>query len=228
MWNLEKWYWWSYLQSRNRDTDVENTCMKTKGGRGSGINYIGTHTHTHIYGCAQLLQSCLTLCDLMYWSPPGSSVHGILQSRILKWIAMPFSRGSLRPRDWIWATGGKKKNIYIYIHTQPERRKWLSTLVFLLGNPMDRGNCWLQRTGGLQSMGLQKVRHDWPSSSSLLLCIKWITSECLLDSLGNSALWADLNGREIRQWGASVYVHLSHCAVRQELTQSCGATVLQQ
>ena len=31
MWNLEKWYKWSYLQSRNRDTDVENKCMDTKG-----------------------------------------------------------------------------------------------------------------------------------------------------------------------------------------------------
>ena len=34
--------------------------------------------------CAKLLQSCLTLCDLMYCNPPGSSVHGILQVRILE------------------------------------------------------------------------------------------------------------------------------------------------
>ena len=39
------------------------------------------------------LQSCLTLCDPMDWSPPGSSVHGILQARILEWVAIPFSRG---------------------------------------------------------------------------------------------------------------------------------------
>ena len=51
---------------------------------------------------AQLLQSCPTLCDLMDCSPPGSSVHGILQARILEWVAMPSSRGSSRPRDWIW------------------------------------------------------------------------------------------------------------------------------
>ena len=38
--------------------------------------------------------SCPTLCDPMNHSPPGSSVHGILQARILDWIAMPFSRGS--------------------------------------------------------------------------------------------------------------------------------------
>ena len=40
------------------------------------------------------LQSCLTLCDPTDCSPPGSSVHGILQARILEWGAMPFSRGS--------------------------------------------------------------------------------------------------------------------------------------
>ena len=44
-------------------------------------------------------QSCLCLCDPMDYSPPGSSVHGILQARILEWIAISFSRGSSRLRD---------------------------------------------------------------------------------------------------------------------------------
>ena len=44
-------------------------------------------------------QSCLILCDFMDCSPPGSSVHGILQARILEWVAMPFSRVSSQPRD---------------------------------------------------------------------------------------------------------------------------------
>ena len=44
-------------------------------------------------------QSCLTLGDPMDCNPPGSSVHGILQARILEWVAMPFARGSFRPRD---------------------------------------------------------------------------------------------------------------------------------
>ena len=43
---------------------------------------------------AQPLQSCPTLCDPMDCSPPGSSVHGILQERILEWVTMPFSWGS--------------------------------------------------------------------------------------------------------------------------------------
>ena len=48
---------------------------------------------------AQLLQSCLTLCDPMDCSPPDSSVHGILQTTILEWVAIPSSRGSSQPRD---------------------------------------------------------------------------------------------------------------------------------
>ena len=44
-------------------------------------------------------QSCPTLCDSMYCSPPGSSVHGILQARILEWIVISFSRGSSQPRN---------------------------------------------------------------------------------------------------------------------------------
>ena len=45
------------------------------------------------------LQECLTLCDRMVCSLPGSSVHGILQARILESAAMPFSRGFSQPRD---------------------------------------------------------------------------------------------------------------------------------
>ena len=48
---------------------------------------------------AKSLQSCPTLCDPMDCSSPGSSVHRILQARILEWIAIPFSRGSCQPRD---------------------------------------------------------------------------------------------------------------------------------
>ena len=55
------------------------------------------------YVCACMhvksLQSCVTLCDSMDCSPPGSSVHGVLQVRILEWVVIPFSRGSSRPRD---------------------------------------------------------------------------------------------------------------------------------
>ena len=45
-------------------------------------------------------QSCPTVCDPMDCSPPGSSVHGILQARILEWVVIPFSRRSSWPRNW--------------------------------------------------------------------------------------------------------------------------------
>ena len=65
---------------------------------------------------SEVAQSCLTLCDPMDCSLPGSSVHGIFQARVLEWVAISFSRGSSRLRDWtlvsciagrhftIWAT----------------------------------------------------------------------------------------------------------------------------
>ena len=54
-----------------------------------------------VYACvrAKSLQLCLTLCDPMDYSPSDSSVHSILQARILEWIVMTFFRGSSQPRD---------------------------------------------------------------------------------------------------------------------------------
>ena len=53
--------------------------------------------------CACMLShfSRVRLCDPMDYNPPGSSVHGILKTRILEWVAMPSSRGSSRSRNWI-------------------------------------------------------------------------------------------------------------------------------
>ena len=48
---------------------------------------------------SEVAQSCPTLCSPVDFSPPASSVHGILQARILEWVAISFSRGSSRPRD---------------------------------------------------------------------------------------------------------------------------------
>ena len=61
---------------------------------------------------ANLLQLCLILCSPTDYSSPGSFVHGILQARVLEWVAMPFSRGSSQLRDrtcvsYISCTGGR-------------------------------------------------------------------------------------------------------------------------
>ena len=61
--------------------------------------YISSHIYYLITLRAKSLQSCLTLCGHMNHSLPDSSVYGILQARILKWVFIPFSRGSSWPRD---------------------------------------------------------------------------------------------------------------------------------
>ena len=60
---------------------------------------------------AQSFQAWVTLWDPMDCSPSGSSVHGILQARILEWVAMTSFRGSSLPRDWTSVS-------YVYLHWQ--------------------------------------------------------------------------------------------------------------
>ena len=50
-------------------------------------------------GICSVAQSCLTLCNPLDCSPPGCSVHGMFQARILEWAAISYSRGSSQPRD---------------------------------------------------------------------------------------------------------------------------------
>ena len=52
-----------------------------------------------IWICCLVTQLCQTLCEPMNCNPPGSSVHGISQARILKWVAISFSKGSFWPRN---------------------------------------------------------------------------------------------------------------------------------
>ena len=60
---------------------------------------LGVTVHLISLSESEVPQSCLTLCDPLDYSLPGSSVHGILQARILEWVAISFSRGSSWPRD---------------------------------------------------------------------------------------------------------------------------------
>ena len=84
-------------------------------------------------------------CNPMDCSPPGSSVHEVLQARILEWVAMPSSRGSSQPRD--------PTRVSCLLHG-----KWGSCLE----NPRDGGACWAAVYGITQS----RTRLKWLSSSS--------------------------------------------------------------
>ena len=63
---------------------------------------------------SEIAQLCPTLCDPMDCNLPGSSVHGILQARILEWVAISFSKGSSQPRDWTWVSClvGRRFNLW--------------------------------------------------------------------------------------------------------------------
>ena len=122
--------------------------------------------------CVLVIESCLTLLHPMDCSLPDSSVHGILQARILEWVAIPFSRRFSWSRDQtqvsctagrfftVWSTGLSTPNstarASIQIHlslresgyawswldlgSNPWRRKWQPTPVFLPGESQGRGS----------------------------------------------------------------------------------------
>ena len=116
-------------------SDVNKVCLnflvckkalKTSGFAFQGINQFALAEQSCPYISLRIVlhlvaQLCPTLCDPMDCSPPGSSVHGILQARRLEWVAMPSSRGSSQPRDrtqvsriaggffTVWATRGAQE-----------------------------------------------------------------------------------------------------------------------
>ena len=73
------------------------------------LKFKNTNIIHHFY-CCLVTKLCLTLCDLMDCSLPGSSVHGVSQTRILEWVVIFFSKGSSQPRNsthtsWISSVG---------------------------------------------------------------------------------------------------------------------------
>ena len=67
---------------------------------------------------SEVAQSCLTLCDPMDCSLPSSSVHGIVQARILEWVAIFFSRGSSWPTDWSRVSSIEGRNFTVWATRQ--------------------------------------------------------------------------------------------------------------
>ena len=104
----EYWNGLPFPPSRESSQAKDQTC---------GISYLGRQILYHWTTLkVKVAQLCPTLCD-----PMDSTVHGILQARILEWVAFPFSRGSSQPRDqtqvsyiadsWPAEPQGKPKNI---------------------------------------------------------------------------------------------------------------------
>ena len=70
---------------------------------------------------SEVVQSCPTLCDPVDSSPPGSSVHGILQARILEWVAISFFREAswLRDRTQVSRIAGRRFNLWATREVSP-------------------------------------------------------------------------------------------------------------
>ena len=121
------------------DTDFKDFSTRKRIKNVSIVKNIITCWNEHTLGCHCFLvpKSCLTLCDPMDCSPPGSSVHGILQARILEWVAISLFPGSSWPRGqtlisltgrqilYHWVTGDHwvKSNIWL---------TWISPSSFIL------------------------------------------------------------------------------------------------
>ena len=103
-------------------------------------------------------QSCLTLqplCNPINCRPPGSSVYGILQARTLDWGAIPWA--SLVAETVKSGRAGFNH----WVGKFPWRRAWQPTPTFLPGE-----SPWTEEPGGLQSMGSQRVGHNWATKHS--------------------------------------------------------------
>ena len=77
----------------------------------------------------------------MDWSPPGSSVPGILQARILEWVAIPFSKGSSQPRDRTWVSLNAGRFFTNWATREKNNRYEHKYLMLLLANCFSR--VWL-------------------------------------------------------------------------------------
>ena len=115
-----------------------------------------------------LTQSCPTLCDPKDCSPPGSSVFGILQARILDWVAMPSSRRSFQPKDqtrviFVSCFGRRVPYYQHLLGSLPLLWPHLKEMATHSSTPAWKIP-WTQKLGRLQSMGLQRVGHDWATS----------------------------------------------------------------
>ena len=136
-------------------------------------------------------QQCLSLFNPIDCSPPGSSVHGIFQARIMEQFAISYSRGSSRPRDQTqvscllhWQvnslplshlgsprsmnTSGKSF-LRPPLHLFPLISIWIAIIYVEKAMTPHSSTLawkipWMEGSGGLQSMGSRGVGHDWAAS----------------------------------------------------------------
>ena len=140
------------------------------------IQFIQNHSRKNRKKLKVLVtQSSLILCDPVGYSPSGSSIHGILQARILEWVAIPFSRGSSQPRDptRVPFIAGRyftvrdtweahEQNGVTYLKCWEKNNSWV--ICFPCGTSGKESSCHCRRhitpPSVLDSPSKQKIRND--------------------------------------------------------------------
>ena len=141
---------------------------------------------------AQSPESCTILCDSMDCSLPGSSVHGILQARVLEWVAMPSSRGPFRPRGKLGSPAQKADCLPCELPGKP--------IQILLSRFSCVRLCATPETAAHQappSLGFSRQDHwsglPFPSPIQILLIHK------KNEKLSFPTTWVDLKGIMLRE-----------------------------
>ena len=85
------------------------------------------------YGSSESVQLCPTLCDYMDYSPPGSSVHGIFQARMLEWVAISFSDNYRKemPPNWESRTRPFTHNMHFEIALAQGESSWATKTIHM-------------------------------------------------------------------------------------------------
>ena len=164
--------------------------------------------------------SRVQLCSPMDCSPPGSSIHGILQARVLEWVAISFSRGSSWPRDWTWVSSIAGRCFYHLSHQGSPKRR-------LRAKELTLSNCAVEDlivpwTAKKSKQSILRETNPEHSLEGLMLKLKLQYFGLLMwrtDSLEKTFMLGKIEGRRRTGWQRmrwlvsitnSMDMHLSH------------------
>ena len=125
--------------------------------------------------CVLIAQSCPTLCDPMSYSPPGSSVHGIFQTRILEWVAISISMGSSRPRDRTHISWIGRQIFYHWATRKAHARAYLVFTKITMTIPRYQEKYFLLQL--ISIWKIKKLRREWNKYHSVTS--SWKVINCL-------------------------------------------------
>ena len=134
-------------------------------------------------GLCLVAHSCPTLCNPMDYSPPGSSGHGIFQTRILEWVAISSSRGSSWPRD-------QTSHLLCFLHC-----RWILYLLSHQGSPVTGLTGFSKNVSQERGMATHSSILAWKvdGQKSLMGCSPWGSHNWVHMCEGSGGRWVGSN-----------------------------------